>query len=105
MLRAEIATEENRTGKRKTRRAEHEGTGTHTIEAGANCFLCAVSQGCNIGCEACTGMLLPGRQCNSTLEPTLPKWAWTMNVAGRDSADPKDHDSYRYFPWRAPGMA
>jgi hypothetical protein len=50
-------------------------------------------------------MLLPGRQCNSTLEPTLPKRAWTMNVAGKDSADPKDHDAYRYFPWRAPGMA
>ena len=28
-----------------------------------------------------------------------------MNVKGKDSADPKDKDYYRYFPWRAPGYA
>ena len=64
------------------------------------------SQGCTIGCETCTGILKsPGRYCNGTLEPTLPKWAWTMNVNGKDSKDPKDKDSYRYFPWRYPGAA
>lgn len=64
------------------------------------------SQGCTIGCEACTGILKgPGRYCNGTLEPTLPKWAWTMNVNGKDSKDPEDKDAYRYFPWRYPGAA
>ncbi len=28
-----------------------------------------------------------------------------MNVAGKDSSDPKDKDTYRYFPWRYPGKA
>ena len=67
------------------------------------------SQGCTIGCPSCTGKLLSGaalnKQCNGTREPTLPKWAWTMNVAGKDSADPRDKDTYRYFPWRYPGVA
>jgi hypothetical protein len=63
------------------------------------------SQGCTIGCDTCTGILKGGRQCSSTLEPTLPKRFWTMNVNGTDSADPAAHDTYRYFPWRAPGMA
>ena len=63
------------------------------------------SQGCTIGCEKCTGLLRDGRQCNSTFEPTLPRSAWTMNVNGTDSADPKAKDHYRYFPWRAPGHA
>ena len=61
------------------------------------------SQGCTIGCDKCTGVLKQGRQCTGTLEPTLPKWAWTMNVNGTDSADPKAKDTFRYFPWRAPG--
>ena len=64
------------------------------------------SQGCTIGCETCTGKLTkPGRYCNGTMQPTLPKHAWTMNVQGKDSADPKDGDVYRYFPWRYPGAA
>lgn len=64
------------------------------------------SQGCTLGCDVCTGVLKsPGRYCNSTLQPTLPKHAWTMNVAGKDSPDPKDKDTYRYFPWRYPGKA
>lgn len=63
------------------------------------------SQGCTIGCDKCTGVLKEGRQCNGTMEPTLPKWAWTMNVNGTDSADPKAKDAFRYFPWRAPGYA
>lgn len=65
------------------------------------------------------------RYCNSTMEPTLPKEAWTMNIAAIDGSV---NDSYRfgdkhfdtwfgrkvyfqvcvlcrYNPWRAPGYA
>ena len=46
------------------------------------------SQGCTIGCETCTGVLKgPGRYCNGTLQPTLPKWAWTMNGPSLQSRD------------------
>ena len=78
--------------------------GTRADASGQPCLWW--SQGCTIGCDTCTGVLKsPGRYCNGTLQPTLPKWAWTMNVDGKDSADPKDKDTYRYFPWRAPGAA
>lgn len=63
------------------------------------------SQGCSIGCETCdnhtqhtNGLSL----CNSSMKPTLPKEAWTMNLwAVEGSAN----DSYRTNPWRAPGFA
>ena len=59
------------------------------------------SQGCTIGCKACTGdtktQSFGKRLCNGTLEPTLPNYAKTMAV-GSDG-----HDSFRYNPWRAPG--
>jgi len=77
------------------------------------------SQGCSIGCASCatdtkTSKAITGnpphadkigfrkRYCNSTMEPTLPKRAWTMNVRAVDGAV---NDSYRYNPWRAPGFA
>jgi hypothetical protein len=77
--------------------------GNRSLAGGQPCLWW--SQGCTLGCDICTGILKAGRQCNGTLEPTLPKKYWTMNVGGKDSADPKDHDTYRYFPWRAPGRA
>ena len=63
------------------------------------------SQGCSIGCKTCTGIGSHSavRLCNdSTLEPTLPKWAWSMN---RWAVEGTSNDSYRYSPWRAPGTA
>merc|ERR1711977_535144 len=42
------------------------------------------------------------RYCNSTLEATLPRHAWTLNM---DAVEGSDEDSYRYNPWRAPGHA
>eukprot|EP00908_Phaeocystis_cordata_P011195 Transcript_22036.p1 GENE.Transcript_22036~~Transcript_22036.p1 ORF type:complete len:376 (-),score=51.43 Transcript_22036:118-1245(-) len=62
------------------------------------------SQGCSIGCEACTGIgsHSDSSLCNSTMEPTLPKFAWTMN---RGYPDNGLADSYRHNPWRAPGAA
>lgn len=78
------------------------------------------SQGCSIGCDECatetygTKPIPQGeapeagkigfrtRYCNSTMEPTLPKHAWTLNV---DAVDGATDDSYRYNPWRAPGFA
>lgn len=77
------------------------------------------SQGCSIGCDKCateTYGTTPihgnppqdfkigfrKRYCNSTLEPTLPKHAWTLNM---DATDGAEDDSYRYNPWRAPGHA
>ena len=62
------------------------------------------SQGCSIGCAACTGVGSHANVslCGSTMQPTLPKHAWTMNLgAAEGSAD----DSYRHSPWRAPGSA
>lgn len=77
------------------------------------------SQGCSIGCEKCAtetfgthpifgnppqaGKIgFRKRYCNSTLEPTLPRHAWTLNM---DAKEGSEEDSYRYNPWRAPGHA
>eukprot|EP00911_Craspedida_sp_UC1_P002862 UC1_evm2s2095 len=78
------------------------------------------SQGCSIGCDVCATETygtrpisgLPPqagkigfrtRYCNSsTLEPTLPREAWTLNL---DAIDGSEQDVYRYNPWRAPGHA
>ena len=77
------------------------------------------SQGCSIGCDTCAtetyGTVTPmgkppqagkigfrTRYCNSTLEPTLPRHAWTLNM---DAVEGSEEDSYRYNPWRAPGHA
>ena len=76
------------------------------------------SQGCSIGCKTCateTGEVnITGnppqagkigfrkRYCDSTLESTLPREAWTLNV---DVVEFSEEDSYRYNPWRAPGRA
>ena len=40
------------------------------------------------------------RYCNSTLQATLPRHAWTLNI---DAVEGSDEDSYRFNPWRAPG--
>lgn len=42
------------------------------------------------------------RYCNSTLQPTLPREAWHMNI---DAVEGAQNDSYRFNPWRAPGHA
>ena len=62
------------------------------------------SQGCTIGCPACTGVGSHSAVslCNSTMQPTLPKYAWTMN---RWAVEGSKNDSYRFNPWRAPGAA
>eukprot|EP00966_Prymnesium_polylepis_P098342 2277561-Prymnesium_polylepis.1 len=62
------------------------------------------SQGCTIGCDECTGLgsHTAQRLCNGTMQPTLPKYAWTMN---RWASEGSVNDSYRYNPWRAPGAA
>jgi len=76
------------------------------------------SQGCSIGCEKCatesSDVRVSGnppqagkigfrkRYCNSTLQPTLPRHAWTLNMDVEEGAE---EDSYRYNPWRAPGFA
>merc|ERR1712216_382565 len=63
------------------------------------------SQGCTIGCEHCTGdtQTQSGgkRLCNGTLEPTLPRWAYTMNLGINQT----EHDVFKYHPWRPPGHA
>lgn len=62
------------------------------------------SQGCTIGCPTCTGIGSHTNQslCNNTLQPTLPKYAWTMNLWVVEGSV---NDSYRYNPWRYPGKA
>lgn len=77
------------------------------------------SQACSIGCDKCAtdaGGTIPltgnkphadkigfrTRYCNSTLNATLPKHAWTMNTAATEGGTT---DSYRFNPWRAPGYA
>eukprot|EP00965_Chrysotila_dentata_P235413 6200726-Pleurochrysis_carterae.AAC.3 len=62
------------------------------------------SQGCTIGCASCTGIgsHTQRRLCESAMEPTLPRWAWTMN---RHVKEGSAQDTYRYNPWRAPGFA
>jgi len=77
------------------------------------------SQGCSIGCDKCAaseGGTAPitgraphtdkigfrTRYCNSTFKPTLPKWAWTMNI---HAVEGSVNDSYQFNPWRAPGFA
>lgn len=77
------------------------------------------SQGCSIGCDECATVTagttpisgnppMAGkigfrkRYCNSTLAPTLPRHAWTLNMDAEEGAD---EDSYRFNPWRAPGFA
>eukprot|EP00040_Diaphanoeca_grandis_P027648 m.157851 g.157851 ORF g.157851 m.157851 type:complete len:387 (-) comp31067_c5_seq2:77-1237(-) len=92
------------------------GLGFRHGMGGQSCFW--FSQGCFIGCAACTGTNIepdgmskyqegnnctPGNQpAGSTLQPTLPKRLWTMNiVAVEDSIN----DTFRFHPWRAPGSA
>lgn len=62
------------------------------------------SQGCTIGCAACTGVdsHTDVKLCNSTAQPTLPREAWTLN---RWVVEGSVNDSYRFNPWRAPGTA
>ena len=77
------------------------------------------SQACSIGCDVCatetagTNPLTGNppnsakigfrkRYCNSTLQATLPRHAWTLNI---DAVEGSDEDSYRFNPWRAPGRA
>ena len=40
------------------------------------------------------------RYCNSTLKPTLPRHAWTLNTGAVEGSE---QDSYMFNPWRAPG--
>lgn len=76
--------------------------GTRATGGGQPCLW--FSQGCTIGCESCTGIgsHTSKRLCESTVEPTLPKYAWTMN---RWAVEGSANDSYRYNPWRRPGSA
>ena len=63
------------------------------------------SQGCTIGCATCdnaTQHSMGRSLCNSTMAPTLPKRAWTMN---RWAEPGSVNDTYRQHPWRAPGSA
>lgn len=62
------------------------------------------SQGCSIDCPACTGIGSHSSSslCNLTMKPTLPKFAWTMNI---NAVEGSVNDSYRFNPWRAPGHA
>lgn len=89
---------------------------------GQSCFW--FSQGCFIGCAACTGTNIEpdgmsranesgsvARTCargyppaGASFEPTLPRRLWTMNLqhaANETGAD----DVFQYHPWRAPGSA
>jgi len=84
---------------------------------GQSCFWW--SQGCSIGCDECATQIagvqnvagkppqagkigFRTRYCNSTLKPTLPRHAWTLNM---DAVEGSEEDSYRFNPWRAPGYA
>ena len=63
------------------------------------------SQGCTIGCSTCdnaTQHTMGKSLCNSTVQPTLPKYAWTLN---RNVTPGSPSDTYRHHPWRAPGTA
>jgi len=62
------------------------------------------SQGCTIGCKTCNSVGSHSKTslCNSTMQPTLPKYAWTMN---RWAVPASVNDTYRFNPWRAPGFA
>ena len=76
------------------------------------------SQGCVIGCVACSGdgiepHGLPQRNATNgckggntagggTAQPTLPKRLWTMN---RRAVEDSPSDVFRFHPWRAPGSA
>lgn len=78
-------------------------SGLREVANGQSCLW--FSQGCSIGCRACTGVgsHSAARLCEgATQEPTLPKRAWTMN---RWAVEGSANDSYRYNPWRAPGTA
>ena len=54
-----------------------------TREAGGGQACLWFSQGCTIGCESCTGIGSHSDKplcSNSTVKPTLPKYAWSMNL-------------------------
>jgi len=92
------------------------GVGFREGMGGQSCFW--FSQGCFIGCANCTGHNIeadgmskvnegnnctPGNQpAGSTMQPTLPKRLWTMNLA---AVEDSVNDTYRFHPWRAPGSA
>ena len=59
---------------------------------------------CSIGCPNCTGIGSHSAVslCGGSMQPTLPKYAWTMN---RWAVEGSVNDSYRFNPWRAPGSA
>lgn len=63
------------------------------------------SQGCTIGCPSCDGVNTQSHGAslcaNPTTAPTLPRWAWTMNVGLAEG----EEDIYKFHPWRAPGSA
>ena len=76
--------------------------GTRATGGGQSCLW--FSQGCSIYCPSCTGIGSHAAVslCNATKEPTLPKYAWTMN---RGAPENGLADSYKHSPWRAPGSA
>jgi len=76
--------------------------GVRASGGGQGCFW--FSQGCSIGCAECTGIGSHSNVsiCNSTMQPTLPDYARTMNLQAK--AGSRD-DVYRFNPWRAPGTA
>ena len=93
-------------GKKRDKDGDHGSLpcdeGVRALAGGQTCLWW--SQGCTIGCSACTGddktQSFGRRLCeDATTEPTLPKWAFTMGVGGNGS------DAFKYNPWRAPGAA
>merc|ERR1719499_1046240 len=79
--------------------------GSSTCNAGQSCFW--LSQGCSIGCKACTGngIRYPNfDQCpeERKAQPTLLKKYWTAN---HNAEEGSVADIYKYNPWRAPGTA
>jgi len=79
--------------------------GSSTCNAGQSCFW--FSQGCSIGCKACTGngIRYPNfDQCpeERKAQPTLLKKYWTAN---HNAEEGSVADIYKYNPWRAPGTA
>lgn len=77
--------------------------GIRATGGGQPCFW--FSQGCTIGCETCdnhTQHTMGKSLCNSTMNSTLPYYAWTMNRGAKINSI---NDTYRFHPWRAPGHA
>lgn len=79
--------------------------GTSECNAGQSCFW--FSQGCSIGCKACTGNGIRYPNFDHCPEeriarPTLLKKYWTAN---HNATEGTVADIFKFNPWRAPGTA